>query len=74
MTSPFVAPSGGYLTTGQVALVLGSTTQHVRELIKAGRLEAIDIAKGGGRPRFRVPEAAFAEFLQAATFTSEEVA
>lgn len=74
MASPAVAPSGEYLTTGQVAVVLGSTSQHVRELIKAGHLEAIDIAKGDGRPRFRVPKAAFAEFIRERTVPTTEAA
>ena len=50
----------------------------MRQLIKSGRLVAIDIAKGYGRPRFRVSEAALADFLCAATVTPtpsiEEVA
>jgi hypothetical protein len=46
----------------------------VRQLIRTGRLSAIDIAKGHGRPRFRVSEAALAEFLRAAAVTATEVA
>jgi len=67
VTLASAAPSGGYLTTGEVAFRIGGTPQHVRELIKSGRIEAIDIAKGGGRPRFRVSEAALADFLSSAT-------
>jgi excisionase family DNA binding protein len=74
VTSASVAPSGGYLTTGEVARRIGGTTQHVRQLIKSGRLAAIDIAKGHGRPRFRISEAALAEFLRDATVTATEVA
>lgn len=75
MTSAFVAPTGDYLTTGEVARRIGGTTQHVRQLIKSGRLAAIDIAKGHGRPRFRVSEAALADFLRdAAVPTTQEVA
>lgn len=70
MTSAFVAPTGDYLTTGEVARRIGGTSQHVRQLIKSGRLAAIDIAKGHGRPRFRVSEAALAEFLRAAAVTT----
>lgn len=66
MTSNPVAPPGDYLTTGEVARRLSSTTQHVRQLIRTGRLSAIDIAKGQGRPRFRVPETALADFLKTA--------
>jgi excisionase family DNA binding protein len=58
-----VAPAGDYLTTAEVARRLSSTTQHVRQLIRSGRLSAIDIAKGQGRPRFRVPEGALVDFL-----------
>lgn len=72
MASPVVAPSGGYLTTSQVAKRLGSTTQHVRQLIRAGHLKAIDIAKGDNRPRFRIPQASLDEFeLNAAVPTTE---
>lgn len=74
MTSAFVAPTGDYLTTGEVARRIGGTSQHVRQLIKTGRLVAIDIAKGHGRPRFRISEAALAEFLRDATVTATEVA
>jgi excisionase family DNA binding protein len=71
VTSASVAPSGDYsLTTGQVARRIGGTTQHVRQLIKSGRLAAIDIAKGHGRPRFRISEAALAEFLNAAAVSA----
>ncbi|MCX4697019.1 helix-turn-helix domain-containing protein [Streptomyces sp. NBC_01373] len=64
MTPVSVAPTGGYLTTGEVAIRIGGTPQHVRELIKSGRLAAIDIAKGDGRPRFRVSEESLADFLR----------
>ena len=70
MTSASVAPTGDYLTTGQAARRIGGTPQHVRQLLKSGRLAAIDIAKGDGRPRFRVSEAALAEFLRAAAVTT----
>ncbi|MER5584086.1 hypothetical protein ABT090_20940 [Streptomyces asoensis] len=66
MTPVSVAPTGDFLATGEVATRIGSTPQHVRELIKSGRIEAIDIAKGSGRPRFRVSEAALAAFLDSA--------
>lgn len=69
MTSNSVAPPGDYLTTGEVARRLCSTTQHVRQLIRTGRLSAIDIAKGQGRPRFRVLEASLAAFLDTAAVT-----
>lgn len=78
MTLASAAPKGGYLTTGEVAKRIGGTSQHVRQLIKSGRLAAIDIAKGHGRPRFRVSEAALADFFQAAAVRTappiEEVA
>lgn len=66
MTPVSVAPTGDFLATGEVAIRIGSTPQHVRELIRSGRIEAIDIAKGGGRPRFRVSESALADFLNSA--------
>lgn len=74
MTSASVAPTGDYLTTGQVAKRIGGTPQHVRELIRSGRLAAIDIAKGTGRPRFRISEAAYQDFLRSAAVTATEVA
>ncbi|GAA1065241.1 hypothetical protein GCM10009574_028540 [Streptomyces asiaticus] len=66
MTSASVAPSGDYLTTGQVARRIGSTPQHVRRLITSGRLAAIDIAVGAERPRFRVAETSVADYLRGA--------
>lgn len=69
MTLASAAPEGGYLTTGEVATRIGGTSQHVRQLIRSGRLAAIDIAKGHGRPRFRVSEAALADFFRAAAVT-----
>jgi excisionase family DNA binding protein len=64
VTPVLVAPTGGYLTTGEVAKRIGGTTQHVRELIRIGRLAAIDIAKGDSRPRFRISEDSLASFLR----------
>jgi len=74
VTTSSVAPTGDYLSTGEVARRIGSTTQHVRQLIRSGRLPAIDIATRPGRPRFRVPEAALADFLRTAAVsaTSQE--
>jgi excisionase family DNA binding protein len=76
VTSASAAPVGGYLTTREIAERLGGTPQHVRQLIKSGRLQAIDIAKGHGRPRFRIAQAALADFLRdaAVNYPSEEVA
>ncbi|MGW2223838.1 helix-turn-helix domain-containing protein [Streptomyces formicae] len=75
MTSASAAPAGGYLTTGQAAHRIGGTPQHVRRLIKSGRLAAIDIANGGGRPRFRIAEAVIEDFLRdVAVSPTEEVA
>lgn len=74
MTLASAAPTGGFLTTGEVARRIGATPQHVRKLIKSGRIEAIDIAKGFGRPRFRISEAALADFRRAAAVTATEVA
>ncbi|MFE4857332.1 helix-turn-helix domain-containing protein [Streptomyces sp. NPDC056670] len=64
MTPASVAPPGDYLTTGQVARRIGSTSQHVRRLINSGLLAAIDIASGTERPRFRVAEDAVVEYLR----------
>lgn len=72
MTHAPAAASGGYLTTGEVAVRIGGTPQHVRRLISSGRLPAINIARGSLRPRFRVPEVAVEEFLRAALVAPEE--
>lgn len=74
MTFASAAHPGGFLTTGEAAQRIGGTPQHVRQLIKTGRLAAIDIAKGHGRPRFRISEAALAEFLRDAAVIATEVA
>ncbi|WP_405769249.1 helix-turn-helix domain-containing protein [Actinacidiphila glaucinigra] len=75
MTPTSAAPASGYLTTGQAAARIGSTPQHVRGLIRAGAIQAIDIAKGQIRPRFRIPVAAVDQYLAAATVTpTEEIA
>lgn len=67
MTQIPVAPPGDYsLTTGAVARRIGGTSQHVRQLIKSGRLRAIDIANGAARPRFRISRADLDEFLTVA--------
>lgn len=66
MTLASAALPGGFLTTGEVAIRIGGTPQHVRELIKSGRLVAIDIAKGNCRPRFRISEESLADFLRQA--------
>lgn len=64
--SASAAPAGGYLTTGEVATRIGSTPQHVRRLIEAGHLDAINIARGSIRPRFRVPQSAVVDYLLSA--------
>ncbi|MEU5580962.1 helix-turn-helix domain-containing protein [Streptomyces huasconensis] len=78
MTPVHVAPTGDYLTTEEVACHIRGTSQHVRQLIKSGRLAAIDIAKSGdGRPRFRIAKSELDRFLREAAVapaTSEEVA
>ncbi|WP_428956181.1 helix-turn-helix domain-containing protein [Streptomyces sp. cg35] len=79
MTPVSVAPTGDYLTTGEVADFIRSTTQHVRQLISSGRLAAIDIAKSGdGRPRFRIAKTELDRFLLEAavapTLSAEEAA
>jgi len=74
MTPVPVAPTGGYLTTGEVAERIGGTSQHVRQLIKSGRLAAIDIAKASRRPRFRISEDSLASFLTDAAVKPSQVA
>lgn len=74
MASASVAPTGDFLTTGQVAKRIGSTSQHVRSLITSGRLAAINIATGEKRPRFRVAEASVSQYLHSARVAPSEVA
>lgn len=76
MTPVFVVPTGDYLTTGEVARHIRGTSNHVRQLIKSGRIAAIDIAKrDDGRPRFRIAKAELERFLrEAAVEPTEEVA
>lgn len=64
MTSTSAAPVSGFLTTGEAASRIGSTSQYVRELIHSGHLDAIDIGTGG-RPRFRVAVDSVDRFLRA---------
>lgn len=74
MTFASAAPTGGFLTTREAAKRIGGTPQHVRQLIKSGRLAAIDIAKGDIRPRFRIAEAALADFLRDAVVIATDAA
>ncbi|WP_329143500.1 helix-turn-helix domain-containing protein [Streptomyces sp. NBC_01456] len=69
MTPSSAAPVSDYLTTGQAAKRIGSTPQHIRELIRIGAIEAINIAKGSVRPRFRIAEEAVEAFLRDAAVT-----
>ncbi|WP_329616442.1 excisionase family DNA-binding protein [Streptomyces brevispora] len=62
MTPTPAAPMSGYITTGQAAARIGSTSQYVRELVHAGHLAAIDIGTGE-RSRFRVTVASVEKFL-----------
>lgn len=62
VTSTPAASASGYLTTGEAATRIGVTSQYVRDLIRAGALEAIDISTGG-RAVYRVAEASLAKFL-----------
>lgn len=73
MTPIPAAPTSGYLTTGQAAARIGATSNYVRELIRTGRLQAIDISKGA-RPSFRVAEKSVEQFLADSIVTPSEVA
>ncbi|MFG3510225.1 hypothetical protein ACGF5F_32535 [Streptomyces sp. NPDC047821] len=68
MTSTSAAPTSGFITTGQAASRIGSTSQYVRELIHAGHLDAIDIGIGE-RPRFRVSAESVTRFLRSRAVT-----
>ncbi|GFH34318.1 hypothetical protein [Streptomyces pacificus] len=62
MTPSSAAPVSGYLTTGEAGARIGATSNYVRELIRAGHLDAIDIGTGD-RSRFRVAIASVDQFL-----------
>ena len=62
MTPESSAPMSGYLTTGQAASRIGATPQYVRDLIRTGALDAIDISTGD-RAVYRVAETSIAQFL-----------
>jgi excisionase family DNA binding protein len=62
VTPTSAAPTSGYLTTRQVADRIGATSQYVRELIRIGALDAIDLGHGP-RASFRISEASVARFL-----------
>lgn len=51
------------LTTGTVARLLGCSVEHVRRLIEAGDLDAIDIALSGRRKQYRIRVTAFRRYL-----------
>ncbi|NNJ27727.1 helix-turn-helix domain-containing protein [Alienimonas chondri] len=60
--------AAGLLTTKQTAALIGSTAQHVRDLVHGGALTAIDIAMPGAkRPRYRFHEAEVDRFLKLRT-------
>ncbi|MFD7609687.1 excisionase family DNA-binding protein [Streptomyces sp. NPDC059828] len=71
MTPTSAAPASGYLTTGQAASLIGSTSNYVRELIHAGHLDAIDIGTGD-RPRFRVAAESIDKFKTARAVTPSQ--
>lgn len=50
-------------STGETALVLGTTDEHVRRLIRTGRLRAHKLGTGP-KARFRIESAEIARFLQ----------
>jgi excisionase family DNA binding protein len=49
-------------TTTEVAQQMGVSPDTVREWIKVGRLRAVNVAKPGVRPSYRITEAALADF------------
>ena len=71
MTPASAAPKSGFITTGEAASRIGSTSQYVRELIHAGHLDAIDIGTGD-RPRFRVAVDSVDRFLRTRVVTPSQ--
>ena len=51
------------LTPDEAARRLKVTAEHVRALIRSGRLSAINIGTGPKRPLYRIPASALGEFL-----------
>lgn len=56
------------LTPPEIGRRLGQKADTVRDVIRSGELSAVDLARPGSkRPRYRVTEAALAEFLAGRT-------
>lgn len=60
-----IAGSNGndLLTPEEAARCLKVTAEHVRALIRSGRLSAVNIGTGPKRPLYRIPLCALGEFL-----------
>lgn len=56
---------GRLLETSEVAKRLRCSTHHVRNLIAARKIRAVDISVGEKLPRYRIPEDALLEYLAA---------
>jgi excisionase family DNA binding protein len=51
-------------TRKEAAELLRSSTWHLDNLIRLGRLKAVNIGNGPKKPRVLIPESAIQEFLQ----------
>lgn len=56
---------GRLLETSEVAKRLRCSAHHVRNLIAAGKIKAVDIGVGERLPRWRIPEDSLLEYLAA---------
>lgn len=61
---------GRMLDTAQAAKRLGCSAAHVGNMIRSGKIAAINISHGGARPTWRIQEETLLEFMQAAESTT----
>ena len=49
--------------------LLGIKKRAIHRLIKEGKLKAVNISQGTGRPNYRIAESAIKDFLEDSTIT-----
>jgi excisionase family DNA binding protein len=54
-------------TTTEVARILGFSNWTVRDMIRRGRIEAVNVSSGDVRPNYRISDAALKKFLRSRT-------
>lgn len=53
----------GMLRVGEAAAILNCSADHIRRLIKAGRLGAVDLSLKPGRAELRIPSDEIQRFI-----------